>query len=278
MPTSWCWHAHFRPIGHLLSVKKKALLFDILQLHKQIDTFLVYSTWQKAFIEQRWGLPPERVLFTPFMVDSHFFAPDQVVATEKLRAWECCSQPVICAVGRELRDYPTLMTAVRGLNGQVIIASASPWSKRPDTTTGQLLPPNVVVDGYSQFELRQLYALSRFLVMPLYPVDFQAGVTAILEAMAMQKAVVCSRTPGQTDVIVHGETGLYVPPGDPQALREAILYLLDHPEEAERMGRNGRHRVEQLMSLDCYTERLSQLIHPVHSTPHSNLGFIRENA
>lgn len=245
-------------IGHLLSAKKKVLLFDWFALQRQIDTFFVYSTWQKAFVEERWKVEGERVVFTPFMVDTHFFTPtpERVVETPRLRPLQGAAQPLICAVGRELRDYPTLIQAVEGLEVQTIIASASPWSKRPDTTAGQTLPPNVHVSGYSQFELRHLYALSRFLVMPLYPVEFQAGVTAILEAMAMGKAVICTATPGQTDVVVEGETGLYVPPGDPQALRQAICYLLDHPDEAERMGRNGRSRVEQWMSLDCYVERL----------------------
>ena len=96
--------------------------------------------------------------------------------------------------------------------------------------------------------------------MPLYNVNFQAGVTAILEAMAMERAVICSRTPGQTDVIVEGETGLYVPPEDPRALRQAIEYLLANPDVAERMGKAGRKRIEELMSLDRYVARLSEYV------------------
>ena len=250
------WSKH-RPrhvmIAHILSVKKKMLFFDIFKIQSHIDLFFVYSTWQKHFIEQRWKIPPERVVFTPFMVDTHFFAPDQVNAYIP-------PQPHICSVGLEARDYPTLLQAVHGLDLQVIIAAASPWSKRSDTTQGEMIPENVRVSRFSQFELRQLYADCQFMVMPLYNVNFQAGVTAILEAMAMSRAVICSQTPGQTDVIIHGETGLYVPPGDPQALRIAIEYLLAHPEEAARMGRAGRRRIEQMMSLDCYTERLSSYV------------------
>jgi glycosyltransferase involved in cell wall biosynthesis len=141
-----------------------------------------------------------------------------------------------------------------------VIAAASPWSKRSDTTAGQEIPANVIVRRFSQYELRSLYAMSEFMVMPLYPVNFQAGVTAILEAMAMERAVICSRTPGQTDVVVEGETGLYSPPGDPVALRAAILRLLEHPEEAARLGQNGRRRVLAEMSLDCYTERLGRFV------------------
>jgi glycosyltransferase involved in cell wall biosynthesis len=96
--------------------------------------------------------------------------------------------------------------------------------------------------------------------MPLENVSFQAGVTAILEAMAMEKAVICSRTPGQTDVVKEGETGLYVPPGDPVALRLAIENLLDNPDRAKSMGKNGRCLVEEQMSLSLYTERLRRSI------------------
>jgi len=59
---------------------------------------------------------------------------------------------------------------------------------------------------------------------------------------------------------VEGETGLYVPPGEPPALRKAIQTLLDHPEQAEAMGRAGRRLVEAEMSLDRYVARLKHYV------------------
>ncbi|NCC36596.1 MAG: glycosyltransferase, partial [Chloroflexia bacterium] len=90
----------------------------------------------------------------------------------------------------------------------------------------------------------------------LEPVEFQAGITAILEAMAMQRAVICSRVVGQTDAIRDQEHGLYVPPGDSVALRRAIETLLANPDQAATMGRNGYLLVMQAMNLDQYVERL----------------------
>lgn len=246
-------------IGHLLSVGKKIVLLDWFRLHTAIDTFFVYSTWQKRFIEKRWKIASDRVVFTPFLVDADFFSPEKSRDGDPLGV-EQAERPLICSVGLEFRDYPTLIEAVRGLNVQVVIAAASPWSKRVDSTQGQQIPDNVIVRRFSQFELRDLYAASRFMVMPLYPVDFQAGVTAILEAMAMRKAVVCSRVVGQTDVVIENETGLYVAPGDSQALRAAILDLLENPDFIDQLGINGRERIMREMSLDCYVERLNQLI------------------
>lgn len=238
-------------INHVLSVPKKLLPMDALKLHTHIDRFLTYATAQQRFIRQRWNLPAQQVRLTPFMVDTRFFSPQAITAAPRR---------MLCAVGLERRDYPTLIEAARGLDAEVVIAAASPWSKRADSTAGQAIPANVTVRRFSQFELRQLYADSRFLVMPLEDVDFQAGVTAILEAMALGRAVICTRTPGQTDVVVDGETGLYVPPRDPQALRAAIDYLLEHPDIAQRMGEAGRARVERLMSLDHYAEGIAAMI------------------
>ena len=238
-------------ITHILSVYKKMFFFDFFRLQSHIDIFLVYSTWQKRFIERRWQVQPERVAFTPFMVDTRFFSPQQVTAQVR---------PMICSAGLEFRDYPTLIKVAADLAVEVVIGAGSPFSKRPNTAQQADLPANVTVSRFTQFELRQLYADSLFVVMPLYNVDFQAGVTVILEAMAMEKAIICSGTPGQTDVVIDGETGIYVPPEDPVALRDAIAYLLANPEVAARMGKAGRRRVEREMSLDCYTERLNGFV------------------
>jgi glycosyltransferase involved in cell wall biosynthesis len=250
-------------IAHILSVGKKMVLFDRLGLHSKIDTIFVYSTWQKWFIETRWQVPGERVVFTPFMVDDQFFSPQADSQVDGQLEIEQLAEPLICSAGLEFRDYPTLLEAVRGLDVRVVLAAASPWSKRPDNSAAWQIPENVLVRRFNQYDLRRVYAASRFMVMPLYQVDFQAGVTAILEAMAMGKAVICSQISGQTDVIVHGETGLYVSPGDPLALREAIQFLLDHPQEAERMGKNGRRRVHTEMNLDRYAQRLSHYVRKV---------------
>ncbi len=248
-------------IVHILSVGKKMLFFDYLRIHTHIDIFYVYSTWQKEFIQARWGVRSRRVVFTPFMVDDDFFSPSPLY--EDIRPeldLHYPGLPTICAVGLEFRDYPTLVEAVRGLDVQVVIAAGSPWSKRDDTTERAEIPDNVHVQRFTQHELRALYAHSEFVVMPLYHVEFQAGVTALLEAMSMEKAIVCTSTPGQTDVVIHDENGFYVPPEDPVTLRHAIRYLLDNPDEAERMGRFGRKKIVEEMSLTQYVKRFDRYV------------------
>jgi glycosyltransferase involved in cell wall biosynthesis len=238
-------------IVHIISVPKKVLLYRLLRPGRHIDRMLVYSAWQQQFISEQLGFPADRVELMPFMVDTRFFAPDRVASAPGR---------MICAAGLERRDYPTLIEAVRDLDVRVMIAAASPWSKQADSTNGAQLPANVQVCRLGFFDLRQLYADARFVVLPLHDVEFQAGVTTILEAMAMGKAVICSRTRGQTDVVVDGENGIYVTPGDSVELRTAITRLLDDPANAERMGMHGRQHVERDCDVSVYAARLAGLV------------------
>ncbi len=237
-------------IVHILSVRKKVILFKALGLRRRIDEMFVYATSQRDFTITTLGMRPEQVHLTSFMVDTAFFAMGQVTPQPRR---------MICAAGLEFRDYDTLVEAVRGLDVEVVIAAASPWSKRANTL-GEALPDNVTVCKFSLFELRQLYADARFVVVPLLETDFQAGVTTILEAMAMARAVVCTKTAGQTDVIVDGETGVYVRPADVAALRDAIRRLLDDPDEAERLGRAGRRWVVANADVAVYADRLAATV------------------
>lgn len=60
--------------------------------------------------------------------------------------------------------------------------------------------------------------------------------TVLLEAMAMRVPVVATCVSGSCEIIRHGETGLLVPPGDPESLAQAIVTILDDPAEAQRMA------------------------------------------
>jgi glycosyltransferase involved in cell wall biosynthesis len=66
---------------------------------------------------------------------------------------------------------------------------------------------------------------------------------ALMEALAAQRAVVASRLSGIPELVVDGETGLLVEPGDPIALADAIERLAGDPDLRSRLGRAGRDRV-----------------------------------
>jgi glycosyltransferase involved in cell wall biosynthesis len=64
----------------------------------------------------------------------------------------------------------------------------------------------------------------------------------IVEAMAMGTPVVATDVGGPSEIVEHGESGLLVPPGDPQATAEAILRILEDPELRMRLSEGGRRR------------------------------------
>ncbi len=247
-------------IAHAISARKKAFFFDWLRVASHVDTFLVYSSAQKQIIETRFGVPAERVVLIPFQVDTQFYSAEAAAAAPSEESQAVGPLPLICAVGLERRDYRTLLRAVDGLPVRLVITASSAWSKQVNTAEGETIPSNVTVRTFSYAGLRQLYQDAAFMVMPLLDVDFAAGVTAILEAMAMGRAVICSRALGQTDLVSDGETGVYVDVGDVEQLRAAITRLLDDPAEAHRLGHNGRTLVRERMSLERYVERFEALL------------------
>ena len=70
--------------------------------------------------------------------------------------------------------------------------------------------------------------------------------------MAAGRPVVASAVGGLKDLVVDGETGLLVPPGDVQALREALRRLLDDRGLRERLGQAARERAREHLSWDRY--------------------------
>jgi glycosyltransferase involved in cell wall biosynthesis len=76
------------------------------------------------------------------------------------------------------------------------------------------------------------------------PSILEAFGIVLLEAMAMRKAVVASRVGGIPEIVVNGENGFLVPPGDPEALANSIQRLIEDPILRERFERTGLERVK----------------------------------
>ncbi|AKG33494.1 glycosyltransferase family 4 protein [Paenibacillus durus] len=67
----------------------------------------------------------------------------------------------------------------------------------------------------------------------------------IVEGMAAGLPVIASNEGGPVEIVVPGETGLLIQPGDPAVLTEAINWMVDHPQERERMAEAGIKRVKE---------------------------------
>jgi len=249
-------------VSHFVSTPRRARFIRATRAPSRVRLMIHYSSTQLAFAQRELGVPGGRLAHLLQPVDLDFWIPGSDESEDDL----------ICAVGTEARDYPVLLEAVRGLDARVEIAVGSMVMSPTDRGVGRLAktmsgvsvgdgPSNVVVRHHlSPIELRELYRRARLVVVPLRDVDFDAGVTAITEAMAMGKPVIVSRTRGQVDVVTDGKEGLLVPPGDALAMRGAIVQLLQDPGAGAGLGAAGRELAERRHSLDDYVDEFAGLV------------------
>jgi glycosyltransferase involved in cell wall biosynthesis len=244
-----------------LSRPRKAVFLRRFKVQSHLRAIINYGSVQAELAHNRFGVPADKLHVCPQPVDERF--------------WRPLDEPVgdgILSVGWEARDFGTLARAMEGIDAAVDLAIGSAVlrpSGDPDALFGPTVRATAQAGSGAGFrvhqqlpplDLRLMYARARLVVVPLHDVDYDAGVTTITEAMAMGKAVVATRTRGQVDIIRDGENGIYVPPGDTAALRTAVRHLLDHPDDADRMGRAGRALVESRHTLDRWVRDVVDVI------------------
>lgn len=121
---------------------------------------------------------------------------------------------------------------------------------------------NVVFAGHlSHSKVVEYINMSRLGLILHQPIPryIHAVSIKLFEYMACGKPVVASNFPEIAKVVKEADCGILVDPTDVDEIVDAILYLLEHPEEAKRMGENGRRAVEEKYSWDKMEEKLLEL-------------------
>lgn len=113
-------------------------------------------------------------------------------------------------------------------------------------------------------EIPAYFAACRVSVIPSV---MEAAGNVILESMACAKPVVGSRVGGIPEYIEDGVSGFLVEPGNPAALAERILRLLEDETLAQRMGRAARARVETHCRFDSMIEQIEGLYRELATLP-----------
>lgn len=101
---------------------------------------------------------------------------------------------------------------------------------------------DALIEEYSAAGVGVLPSVETDLYGKHYPKSEILGLV-LLEAMACETPVICSRIGGMPELVADGETGLVVPPGDSAALGAAVEQVLDDQPLARRLGQAGRQRV-----------------------------------
>ncbi|HEX6983574.1 MAG TPA: glycosyltransferase family 4 protein [Balneolaceae bacterium] len=223
-----------------------AKVWFLKRVHEKLSKIVTWSSVQRDYAINEIGVSPEKIKLLKRGTDQKFWRPMKA------------ETDMICSAGMEMRDYPTMIEALKSLDIPCHIATGKARGQLFDTVKRLYemddIPRHITVGSKSYLQMREMYARSRFVVVPLLETDTDNGLTVILEAMAMGKAVICSEVEGQVDVIEDGVTGVYVPQGDAKALRKAILDLWNNPEKAEKMGKAAREHIEKVHNLEQFVD------------------------
>jgi glycosyltransferase involved in cell wall biosynthesis len=178
-------------------------------------------------------------------VDAGFFKPPDSPASVQ--------SPYILAVGAEERNYPLLLQAAARLESQVIIHASSAWIAAGKIAPGAI-PANVRMQNQrlSYVDLRALYDGANAVVIPLYDTPVAAGITSVLEAMAMNKPVVATRSAGLPDLLVDGVTGRIV---EPEA--GALAAALAAESERETMAARAYAAVQAQYTIEAHAAQVA---------------------
>jgi len=110
-------------------------------------------------------------------------------------------------------------------------------------------------------DVPELLAGCDLLVLPSL---YEGLPLSVLEAMAAGRPVVATAIGGTDEAVVHGKTGLLVPPADPDALAGAIRTILRDPQLAQRLAEAGQARARQRFSVaamvGCVAELYDRLL------------------
>jgi len=109
----------------------------------------------------------------------------------------------------------------------------------------------VIFTGF-QRDVIQFYGIMNIFVLAT---DAEPCGRVLFEAMAMGKPVIGTNNGGTPEIVIDGKTGLLFSYGHAEGLAEKIAWLLDRPEEMNRMGWAGRRRIEENFTIEKYMEK-----------------------
>lgn len=221
------------------------------------DRLLCLSQVVKEQLEERFHVSEGKLELLHWGVDLSFY--------ETVR----CSRnkhEYILAAGKTMRDYDTLAKAFLEINYPLLICCDKHSAPTiPDLPSYVRVRSSLVTNRELLSDYRKAYAVAIPLNTPQGRPPSIIGLTSLLEAMAMGKAVVMTRT-RPVDIDIEKERiGIWIEPGDVEGWRRAISYLLAHPHEAMEMGKRGYLLCKKEYNLEAFSTKLAAILRDVLS-------------
>lgn len=226
----------------------------------RVDAVFVENQWMYDLLSRRQGRA--EVLFAPPGIDTDFFRPGDRRALP----------PTILSVGRlsDPRKNVRLLfeayarVVARGSDARLVLAGSS-GPTAEDWAVADRLDIRPRVTFHHRVSAERLAALYREATVYALSSDEEGLGLVILESLASATPVVATDCGGPSTSIRDGANGYLVPRGDAGALAARLAELLENPDAAGEMGREGRREAVERFSLaatgrlflDCYDRLLA---------------------
>jgi len=252
--------------------KKGYVARSMRSLAGKTHTFICISKYVQRLIED-YGVPPKKCHLIYCGTNTHVEKEFPSKLREELNIGY--DVPVVGTTGiwRPNKGFPYFIAAceiinrwnpmVRFLLGGKAYSADSSYATSL-WIRGSILRSMGVLEytGFVEDVGRFMSALDIFVL----PSDCEPFGLVMIEAMARGIPVVATSVGGAPEIVIPHETGLLVPPRDPETMADAIYYLLCHPMERMQMGETARNRVQQLFDRSTMIKAYESLYSEVLSS------------
>jgi glycosyltransferase involved in cell wall biosynthesis len=250
----------------------KVLVYVLQQvIASGVDRYIAVSHHVARRLHQTFDLSAPKVCVVPnSVVLAPFNRPVNAESRAKLMGTP--ERPIVLTLARLDKQkglHYLLEAAALVPEAMFVLAGEGPERPALEAQTRALdLNHRVIFLGYRD-DVGDLLASCDLFVLPSL---FEGLPLSVLEAMAAGKAVVATAIGGTDEAIVHGETGLLVPPADPVALARAIRTAVSDPVLSQRLGAAGRARAQQEFAAETMVRRITEIYDEILDSrkgPHS---------
>ena len=179
-----------------------------------------------------WGVERKRLHLLHMGIDVDFWRTDREVEPDL----------VVGAGNDRHRDHPLLIGAMGRLRQRRPSLRLELVSHHPVTVPSGL---GLRHGSLTHPEMRDLYGRASVVALALKPNLHLSGLSVLLEAMACSRPVVVTASPGITEYVEDGVTGVIVSRRDPDALAAGVEELLADPARARTLGVAARTSIER---------------------------------
>ncbi|HPO12872.1 MAG TPA: glycosyltransferase family 4 protein [Candidatus Hydrogenedentes bacterium] len=250
-----------------LKFKHTPILRGLLRnVYRCAETTVAISRFTRRNLED-FGVPHDHI--SVILPGANLPTPIHEDAIQKIRTrFGLGDSKIILAVGRFIprKGHITLVTALPEIcehcpNTHLVMVGRGPCREEClEKAKAMGIEGQVHCPGYlPEADLTALYQTCDVFALP-NDEDEHGQVEGFglvfAEAHAFGKPVVAGLSGGVTDAVLDGETGLLLKPGEPHALAQAIVSLLNDPHRARHMGEAGRKRVQTELNWQEFTKRV----------------------